>query len=141
MKKCLFTMALVALLPVAMVSTLSEAIPAKAAITHTTPVKMRGTWYGYSRDYKFWEKIHLTKYTFTYQSGNDKVTLHHIDNVHGKTEGKYTYTFQQHKHIAATDFYAWGKAKVKGKYKKCLVQDGTTAMFRTKIKHYSSVKY
>lgn len=141
MKKSLLFMAIVALISIAGVSTLMEAAPAEAAVTHTTPVKMRGTWYGYNKTYKFWEKIHLTKYTFTYQSGHYKVKLKHIDNAHAKFGKNMIYNFQAHKHVSATDSYMWGKAKVKGKYKKCLIQNRDTAMFRTKIKHYSSIKY
>lgn len=48
---------------------------ANAMITHTTPRAMRGTWYGYSKDYGFWEKIHVTRHSYRYSSEGQGYSL------------------------------------------------------------------
>ncbi|WP_415563302.1 hypothetical protein [Lentilactobacillus hilgardii] len=116
--------------------------PIRAAV-HTTPVSMRGTWYGYSKSYGFWEKIHVTKHTFSYSSSGSHSTLagKNLSVFSGKTGHHKWVTFQLTGHAAATDIYWHGKAKVNGHYRKCLIQNGDTAMFHSKVKHYSIPKY
>lgn len=139
MKNRLVSMALVVLLSVAGASALTEATPAKASISHTTPAKTRGTWYSYDKWSKNFTKIRITKRTFTYR-GSFNVKVKNLDVQTFKNKGKNAYVFKSHKSTAAADFYTLGKAKVKGKYKKCLVSSSGPVFFKSKIKHYSSVK-
>ena len=113
---------------------------ANAMITHTTPRAMRGTWYGYSKDYGygFWERIHVTKHSYRYSSSGSGYTLkgHKLSVVYGRSHGHTTVVFQMTGHVAATDSYHFGKAKVHGHYHTALIQDGSTAMFHKHVKHY-----
>lgn len=113
---------------------------ANAQITHTTPRAMRGTWYGYSKSYGygFWEKIHVTKHSFRYSAEGQSYGMkgRHLSVVYGHHHGRTTVTFQYTGHVAATDSYHFGKAKVHGRYHTALIQDGTTAMFHSKVKNY-----
>ncbi|GHP13925.1 hypothetical protein YK48G_13500 [Lentilactobacillus fungorum] len=111
---------------------------ASAQITHTTPRAMRGTWYGYSKSYGFWEKIHVTKHSFRYSAEGQSYGMkgRHLSVVYGHRHGKTTVTFQYTGHVAATDSYHFGKAKVHGRYHTALIQDGTTAMFHSRVKSY-----
>lgn len=111
---------------------------ASAQITHTTPRAMRGTWYGYEKSYGFWEKIHVTKHSFRYSSSGSSYGMkgRHLAVVYGHSHGKTTVTFQYAGHVAATDSYHFGKAKVNGRYHTALIQNGETAMFHSKAKYY-----
>lgn len=111
---------------------------ANAMITHTTPRAMRGTWYGYDKEYEFWERIHVTKHSFRYSSGGQGDTLRgrHLSVVYGHSHAHTTVAFQMTGHFGATDSYHFGKAKVHGHYHTALIQDGSTAMFHKHVKHY-----
>lgn len=120
----------------------SMSTTAQAASSYITPVAMRGTWYGYSKEYGFWSKIHVTKHSFAYSSSgsHDVIKGHHLLVVRGHYKGHTLVTFQYRQHIGATDSYYFGKAIVKGHKKTALIMDYDTAMFHHHVKHYKVVK-
>jgi len=139
MKKKIFSMVAVALLSVAGASALTGTTSANASVGHTTPAKMRGTWYSYDAYSNKFTKIKITKHTFTY--AGQKIKKLEVQKF--KVGGKMAYNFKQRKSTSASSFYQLGKAKVKGKYKKCLVADSSrdSVFFKSKVKHFSSLKY
>lgn len=120
----------------------SMSTTAQAASSYITPVAMRGTWYGYSKEYGFWSKIHVTKHSFTYSSSGSRETIkgHHLLVVRGHYKGHTLVTFQDRHHIGATDSYYFGEAIVNGHKKTALIMDYDIAMFHYHVKHYKVVK-
>lgn len=117
-------------------------LTAEAASSYVTPVAMRGTWYGYDKEYGFWSKIHVTKHSFTYSSSGSSYTIkgRHLYVVRGHYKGHSLITYQYRGHVAATDSYYFGKAVVNGHKKTALIVDWNTAMFHHRVKHYRVVK-
>ncbi|MTV82669.1 hypothetical protein [Secundilactobacillus folii] len=112
---------------------------ADAISSYTTPVAMRGTWYGYDKEYGFWSKIHVTKHSFKYY-GSPILKGRHLCVVRGHYHGHTLVAFQYRGHAAATDSYYFGKAIVNGHKRTALIMDRSTAMFHHRVKNYRVVK-
>ncbi|MEE8823441.1 hypothetical protein LASUN_10530 [Lentilactobacillus sunkii] len=113
--------------------------------TNYIPKTMRGLWYGYSRSIG-WEYLYNTKRSTTWSSGKNRDTLkgRNLRVIHSRnyfSPHHVAVVFQPAGQATATDAYWIGKAKVRGKYRRALIQNGNVAMFHSKVKHYYIPKY